>query len=40
VVHAYWQIDFEIIAEVIENRVAPLIAELDKRIVLSERTDR
>ena len=40
VIHAYWQIDLEIIAEVIENRIAPLLAELDKLIGLVERTER
>ena len=40
VVHAYWQIDLEIIAEVIENRIAPLLAELNKLIALVERTER
>jgi uncharacterized protein with HEPN domain len=40
VIHAYWQIDLEIIAEVIENRIGPLLAELDKLIGLVERADR
>jgi uncharacterized protein with HEPN domain len=40
VIHAYWQIDLEIIAEVIENRITPLLAELDKLIALVERTER
>ncbi len=39
-IHAYWQIDLEIIAEVIENRIAPLLAELDKLIGLVERAER
>ncbi len=32
IVHAYWQIDLEIIANVIENRLDLLIAELDTLI--------
>jgi uncharacterized protein with HEPN domain len=39
VVHAYWQIDLNIIADVIENRINPLVAELDKLIELLERED-
>ena len=38
-VHAYWQIDFEIIADVIENRIHPLIAELDRLVEFVERMD-
>jgi uncharacterized protein with HEPN domain len=38
IVHAYWQLDLEIIADVIENRLDPLIAELDKLIALVERS--
>jgi uncharacterized protein with HEPN domain len=38
-VHAYWQIDLEIIADVIENRIDPLVAELAKLIVFVERMD-
>ncbi len=37
IVHAYWQIDLEIIADVIENRLDPLIAELEALIKLIER---
>ena len=37
IVHGYWQIDLEIIADIIENRVNPLIAELNKLIELVER---
>lgn len=36
VVHAYWQIDLEIIADVIKNRIDPLINELDRLIALVE----
>jgi uncharacterized protein with HEPN domain len=39
-IHAYWQIDLEIIADVIKNRVEPLVAELDKLITLVERIER
>jgi uncharacterized protein with HEPN domain len=39
IVHGYWQIDLEIIAGVIEDRVKPLIAELDKLIALVERME-
>ena len=38
-VHAYWQIDLEIIAGIIENRIHPLMAELKKLIAIVERTD-
>jgi uncharacterized protein with HEPN domain len=38
-VHAYWQIDLEIIAGVIENRIDPLVAELKKLIAVIERMD-
>jgi uncharacterized protein with HEPN domain len=37
IVHGYWQIDLEIIADIIENRLNPLIAELNKLIELVER---
>jgi uncharacterized protein with HEPN domain len=40
IVHAYWQIDLEIIAGVIENRLDPLIVELNKLIAFVERTER
>ena len=36
ILHAYWQIDFEIIADVIEHRLDPLIAQLDNLIDLVE----
>ena len=38
-VHAYWQIDLEIIADVIKNRIDPLVAELGKLIVFVEQMD-
>lgn len=30
IVHAYWQVDLEIVAEVIKNRLDPIIVELDR----------
>jgi uncharacterized protein with HEPN domain len=39
VIHAYWQIDLEIIAEVIENRIDPLMSELKRLIAVLERAD-
>jgi uncharacterized protein with HEPN domain len=39
VVHAYWQVDLEIIADVIQNRLDPLVAQLDTLIALVERTE-
>ncbi len=40
IVHAYWQIDLEIIADVIENRLDPLIAELNRLIAFVERSEK
>jgi uncharacterized protein with HEPN domain len=40
IVHSYWQIDFEIIAEIVRNRLAPLIADLDTLIAFVERSER
>lgn len=40
IVHAYWQIDFEIIADVIQNRLDPIIAELDRLIAFVERSEK
>ena len=37
VVHAYWQLDLTIIADVIESRLDPLIQSLDRLIELLER---
>jgi uncharacterized protein with HEPN domain len=39
VVHAYWQIDLEIIADVIKNRTDPLVSELDRLIALVEQAE-
>ena len=38
-VHAYWQIDLEIIAGIIEKRVDPLVSELEKLIAVVEGMD-
>jgi uncharacterized protein with HEPN domain len=40
IVHAYWQIDLEIIADVVGKRLDPLIAELSALIVFVERSDK
>jgi uncharacterized protein with HEPN domain len=39
IVHADWQVDLEIVAGIIENRIHPLIADLDNLIALLERPD-
>ena len=39
VVHAYWQVDFEIIADVIANRLDPLIDQLEGLIKFVERSE-
>ncbi len=39
-VHGYWQVDLEIIADVIQNRLDPLVIELDKLIAFVERNAR
>ena len=38
IVHAYWQIDLEIIADVVKTRLDPLTAELDRLITFLERS--
>lgn len=40
IIHAYWQIDLGIIADVLEYRLDPLIVELDKLIDFVERSGR
>lgn len=40
IVHAYWQIDFRIIADVVRHRLDPLMAKLDALIAIVERMDR
>jgi uncharacterized protein with HEPN domain len=40
IVHSYWQIDFEIVADVIRNRLDPLIVELDTLIAIVERLEK
>lgn len=37
IVHSYWQIDLELIAGVIANRIDPLVASLDRLITLVRR---
>jgi uncharacterized protein with HEPN domain len=39
IVHAYWQIDLDIIADVIQNRLDPLIGELTTLIAFVERAE-
>jgi len=39
IVHAYWQIDLKIIADVIKNRIDPLLNQLDQLIEIVERTN-
>jgi uncharacterized protein with HEPN domain len=38
IVHSYWTIDLEIIADVIKNRLDPLIEELERLIAVIEKT--
>ncbi len=40
VVHAYWQIDLEIIANIVENRLDPLVSKLTGLIAFVERSER
>jgi uncharacterized protein with HEPN domain len=39
IVHAYWQIDLEIIANIIEHRLEPFMDEIDRLVDLIKRTD-
>ena len=39
IVHAYWQIDFQIIADVVKDRLDPLMAKLDALIAIVERVE-
>jgi uncharacterized protein with HEPN domain len=39
-VHAYWQVDLKIIADVIQNRLDPLIEKLDRLIAFVERSEK
>lgn len=39
IIHAYWQIDLEIVAEVLNTRLEPLISSLDKLIDLLEKEE-
>ncbi|MDC7787129.1 DUF86 domain-containing protein [Rhodoplanes sp. TEM] len=36
-VHSYWQIDLELVADVLANRIDPLVASLDRLITLVQR---
>ena len=38
IVHAYWQTDLEIIANIIENRLEPLMGEIDRLVDRIKRT--
>ena len=40
IVHAYWQVDLEIVAEVIKNRLDPIIVELDLLIGFVARSEK
>jgi uncharacterized protein with HEPN domain len=40
IVHAYWQVDLKIIADVIQNRLDPLIEKLDRLIAFVERSEK
>ena len=40
IVHGYWQVDLEIVADVIKNRLDPIIAELDRLIAFVERSEK
>jgi uncharacterized protein with HEPN domain len=40
IVHAYWQLDLEIVADVINSRLDPLIAELGRLIAFVEHSER
>jgi uncharacterized protein with HEPN domain len=40
IVHSYWQIDFEIVADVIRNELSALITELDSLILFVERLEK
>jgi uncharacterized protein YutE (UPF0331/DUF86 family) len=40
IVHAYWQVDLEIVAEVIKNRLDPIIVELDRLIGFVARSEK
>ena len=40
IVHAYWQVDLEIVADVIGNELKPLVDELNKLIASVERSEK
>lgn len=39
-IHAYWQIDLDTIADVIDHRIEPLLAELDALIAIVQCMDK
>lgn len=39
-IHAYWQIDLDIIADVIDHRIDPFLAELDALIAVVQSMDK
>jgi uncharacterized protein with HEPN domain len=39
IAHAYWQTDLEIVANIIENRLEPLMQEIDRLVELIKRTE-
>jgi len=39
IVHAYWQVDLEIIVDVIRSRLDALVSELDSLIAFVERME-
>jgi len=40
IIHAYWQIDLSIIAHIVESRLDPLIAKLNRLIAIIERSEK
>ncbi len=40
IVHAYWQIDLDIIADVVQKRLDPLIEQLNSLIAFVERSEK
>jgi len=40
IVHAYWQLDLEIIADVVANRLDPLVEQLNELIAFVERAEK
>jgi uncharacterized protein with HEPN domain len=40
IVHAYWLVDLEIVADVIKNRLEPIITGLDRLVAFVERSEK